>query len=184
MISNGNPCSKVSANPVLLHGRTAFSLRLFREKKGNIAPFFGYHLSDGATLWTHRHAASTRGKISDYNSRVAPTPVVDDQRVYAFFEEGDLMVLNHDGNIFWERDLRKEYGPFEGNHGLGASPALASTGLILTLDHGGQSWLICLDKQTGNLNWKTLGNHPMLGPLLLLFGQIQVNKSSSAPPGL
>ena len=105
-----------------------------------------YHLSDGATLWTHRHAASTRGEISDYKSRAAPTPEVDDQRVYAFFEEGDLMVLNHDGDIFWERDLRKEYGPFESNHGPGASPTLASTGLILTLDHGGQSWLICLDK--------------------------------------
>ena len=114
-----------------------------------------YHLSDGATLWTHRHAASTRGKISDYNSRAAPTPVVDDQRVYAFFEEGDLVVLTHDGDFLWGLDIRKEYGPFEGNHGLGASPALASTGLILTLDHGGQSWLICLDKQTGNLNWKT-----------------------------
>ena len=114
-----------------------------------------HQLSNGANLWTHRHAASTQGEISDYCSRAAPTPVADDQRVYAFFEEGDLVVLTHDGDFLWGLDIRKEYGPFEGNHGLGASPTLASSGLILTLDHEGQSWLICLDKQTGELNWKT-----------------------------
>ena len=80
---------------------------------------------------------------------------MDDQHVYAFFEEGYLIVLTHDGDVVWELDLRKEYGPFEGNHGLGASPTLASSGLILTLDHERQSWLICLDKQTGELKWKT-----------------------------
>ncbi len=114
-----------------------------------------HHLNDGKTLWTYQRQASTSSERSDYTSWAAPTPAVDDQHVYAFFEEGDLVALTHQGELVWEVDLRKTYGPFEGNHGLGSSPILTSVGLVLALDHGGQSWMLSLDKQTGALQWKT-----------------------------
>jgi outer membrane protein assembly factor BamB len=96
-----------------------------------------FQLRDGTELWTCEQDSATRSEVSDYSSWAAPTPVVDCKRVYAFFEEGDLFAITHRGEMVWKKDLRGSIGPFEGNHGLGASPILTCKGLVLSLDHEG-----------------------------------------------
>ena len=114
-----------------------------------------FQLRDGTELWTYEQDSATRSEVSDYSSWAAPTPVVDGKRVYAFFEDGDLFAITHRGEMVWKKDLRGSIGPFEGNHGLGASPILTRKGLVLSLDHEGQSFLISVDKENGNLQWQT-----------------------------
>lgn len=113
------------------------------------------NLVSGKTEWSKTFHASTKIPVSDYVSRSAPTPAVDADRVYAFFESGDLVALDHKGNELWTRSLTKDYGAFEGNHGLGSSPTLTKNAVIVLADHSGPSYLIALDKKTGKTLWKT-----------------------------
>lgn len=111
-------------------------------------------LKSGEPVWTQSFDASQQVKKSTYVSQAAPTPVVDGERVYAFFESGDVIALSHEGELIWKRSLTKDFGEFAGNHGVGASAALASSGLIVLVDHDGPSYLICLDLETGEDVWK------------------------------
>ena len=114
-----------------------------------------FDLETGNSLWEKSFPASQKVKKSRYVSYAAPTPVADENFLYAFFESGDVIALDHDGELRWTRSLTKDYGAFAGNHGLGSSPALSSTGLVVLVDHSGPSYLICLDKETGKNLWKS-----------------------------
>ncbi|OYW16720.1 MAG: pyrrolo-quinoline quinone, partial [Planctomycetales bacterium 12-60-4] len=54
-----------------------------------------FTMATGEKLWTKEFSGTQKVKVSDYVSRGAPTPVVDAERVYAFFESGDLVALSH-----------------------------------------------------------------------------------------
>lgn len=113
-----------------------------------------YRLKDGKRLWQVDHAAAVKVKDSDYVSRGAPTPVVDADGLYAFFESGDAFGFDHGGKQLWHRDLTTEYGEYKGNHGLGGSLAQAGDKLLVVIDHDGPSLLLALDKKTGANRWK------------------------------
>lgn len=108
----------------------------------------------GKTLWQKEAPSSLPAKATDYISRGAPTPVVDARGVYAFFESGDLLAFTHAGELLWSRDLAKDYGPIEGNHGLGGSPAQTDETVILLVANSGPSYLAAFDKHTGETVWK------------------------------
>lgn len=109
----------------------------------------------GKTLWTHEFAPTQKAKWSYTVSKAAPTPVVDADAVYTFFEGGDVLALSHAGKLLWSRSLVKDYGEFQGNHGLASSPTATEDALVLLVDHSGPSYLLALDKKTGKNRWKT-----------------------------
>ncbi len=113
-----------------------------------------YDLETGKERWRKTFASSEPAEVSDYISRAAPTPAVDADRVYAFFETGNLVALDHQGNLVWERSLTKEYGKFLGNHGLGSSLALTTEAVIVLVDHDGPSYLLAIDRTSGKTLWK------------------------------
>lgn len=110
-------------------------------------------LADGKPLWERTFTSSQPVESSGYVSKAAPTPAVDGERVYAFFESGDLIALDHEGATLWQRSLTTERGPMKGNHGLGASPMLSDHALIVLVDHDGPSYLLAIDKTTGKDMW-------------------------------
>ncbi len=112
-------------------------------------------LADGKIGWTKEFHSSQETKVSDYVSRSAPTPAVDADRCYAFFESGDLIATDHQGKIQWQRSLVKEYGPFLGNHGIGSSIAINDTTVYVLVAHEGPSYLLAVDKKTGQNVFKT-----------------------------
>ncbi len=114
-----------------------------------------YDLSTGKKKWVHEFASSWPVPSSNYVSRSAPTPAVDADHVYAFFESGDLIALDHAGKEQWQRSLTKEYGKYVGNHQLGSSPAITKDAVIILFDHSGPSYLLAADKSTGKNLWKT-----------------------------
>lgn len=111
-------------------------------------------VESGEVVWEKEFPTSKQEKVTDYISRAAPTPVVDADRVYAFFESGDLVALNHAGDTVWTRSLTKDYGDFKGNHGLGSSLAQTDDSIIVLVDHSGPSYLLSLEKATGAPRWK------------------------------
>lgn len=108
----------------------------------------------GKIAWTQRLPASQKIKMSEYVSRAAPTPVVTADRLFVFFESGDLLAFDHAGQQKWKRSLSTEYGEFQGNHGVGSSLALADNRLIVLVDHSGPSYLLAIDGASGETHWK------------------------------
>lgn len=113
------------------------------------------NLADAQQRWRQSLASSDPVKNSLYVSRAAPTPMVDQDRVYVYFESGDVAAFDHDGQQVWRRALSQDYGKFQNEFGLGASPVQTADRLIVLVDHQGPSYLIALSKQTGETLWKT-----------------------------
>ncbi|MBL8825569.1 MAG: PQQ-binding-like beta-propeller repeat protein [Planctomycetaceae bacterium] len=113
-----------------------------------------YDLKSGKQRWKHDLPATQKVAVSDYVTRSAPTPFVDAERVYAFFESGELVALDHTGKEVWQRHLTTEFGEFKGNHGVGSSLAASHDSLLVLVDHDGPSYLLAVDKATGRDRWK------------------------------
>ncbi len=117
-----------------------------------------YHVScldtaTGETDWVYSFDSSWPSESSTRVSRAAPTPVVDSEAVYAFFESGDLVCLGHDGKLRWSRALQRDWGEFDNRFGISASPAHSDRCLFVLVDHEGESRLAAIDKQTGREQW-------------------------------
>jgi outer membrane protein assembly factor BamB len=115
-------------------------------------------LSSGKTLWQKEFKGSQGVQSSDYVSKGAPTPALDADRLYLFFETGDLIALNHNGEVQWQRSIVQDYGPLRSNHGLGSSPVLSGDAVLLLVTHEGGSYLLAVDRKTGKNLWKR--DHP------------------------
>ena len=111
-------------------------------------------LRTGEQVWEWEKEASARAASNYMASRAAPTPLVDANGVYAFFESGDFVAINPDGSLKWCRSLTDEFGKFDNNHGLGSSPTQTAEMVIVNVEHKGPSYLLAVDKQTGETRWK------------------------------
>lgn len=138
--------------PIIFNDRV-FVTSVIGETKETCA-VTAYELETGEQAWQSTVPASQPGPSNYMNSRAAPTPVADGKGVYAFFETGNLIAINHDGEQLWKRDLAKDYGPFESNHGLGSSAAQTDELVILNIEHKGPSALLAINKQDGTTQWK------------------------------
>lgn len=94
-------------------------------------------------LWADRHNSAT------------PSPISDEQNIWAFFGTGLLVCLDAEsGEIVWKRDLVKDYGPYNITFGMGSTPRLWGDLLIVTCMTKGPSYVVAFDKQTGKEVWK------------------------------
>ena len=113
------------------------------------------NLDDGSERWRRRFDAAEALEWNDYVSKGAPTPAVDGERLYAFFDSGDLLALTHDGETVWRRDLAADYGTVGGNHGVGNSVLLTDQAVVVLLTRRTYSYLLAVDRRTGDTVWKT-----------------------------
>ncbi len=112
-------------------------------------------LDDGHVLWTKSLPTSDPVKNGTFVSRAAPTPVVDAERVYCFFESGDVVAISHSGELAWHESLSKKYGKFDNDYGLAASPVQTTERVFVLVDHFGESYLTALSKADGQEIWRT-----------------------------
>ena len=88
------------------------------------------------------------------NSHASPTPVLEAGRAYVFFGmHGAACLDTTTGKVLWKNtSLKHDHD----KNGPGSSPLLYGDLLILTCDGTEQQYLAALDKQTGELKWKTI----------------------------
>lgn len=113
-----------------------------------------FDAQSGEQLWRHDFPSTQRVEQGWYVSRAAPTPLVDSDGVYAFWETGDLIKLSHDGKVHWQRSLAKEYGESKGAHGLGGSPTQTAEAVVILVADSEVSYLLAVDKKSGENLWK------------------------------
>ncbi len=113
----------------------------------------GVDRADGRQVWSRTvceelpHAA-THGD----GSWASGSPVTDGEFVYAYFGSQGLYALHADGRPAWEKRLGRL--TIRANFGGDTSPALCGDLVILNQDHEGQSFIVALDKRTGEERWR------------------------------
>jgi outer membrane protein assembly factor BamB len=80
--------------------------------------------------------------------------VTDGELVFAWFGTGQLIALDRAGAVKWQRHLGKEIAPFDIQWGHGSSPVLYRDLVILLCDQPSASYLLAIDKRTGQNRWK------------------------------
>ena len=140
------------SSPVVFDGRVFVTSAIGGNKES--LGVHCYDLKTGKKFWSKITNNKNPQKVSNYISKAAPTPCVDKNGVYCFFETGLLMALSRDGEILWRRSLTDEYGDFQGNHGIGTSLVQSNDNLVLLIDHSSEGYLLNVDKKTGENLWK------------------------------
>jgi outer membrane protein assembly factor BamB len=116
-----------------------------------------FDLETGKVLWKHDLDAATQTESSNYISKAAPTPVVDAEGVICFFEGGNLVALNHEGQVRWQRNLVEEFGPIESRHGLAASLEQSDSHVFVWVERQAEPYVMGVQKATGREDWKVAG---------------------------
>ena len=111
--------------------------------------------ADGKRLWERRiEAEGALTPTHEKHNLATPSPVTDGTTVFAVFGTGQLLALDRNGAVVWQRHLGKEYSPFDIQWGHGSSPVLYGDTLMLLCDHPSASYLVALDTRTGKERWK------------------------------
>ena len=107
--------------------------------------------SNGEILWKTEAPRPRMERFQPANSSASPSPVTDGENVYVFFGDFGLISYRGDGSERWRLPL----GPFNNVNGHGSSPILADDRLILVCDSDTDAYLLAVDKDTGEISWRT-----------------------------
>src|SRR5215470_10477944 len=105
----------------------------------------------GKELWRREIPRANKGRLENVNGPASASPVTDGENVYAFFQDFGLIAFDAGGKEKWRTPL----GPFNIFYGYGASPILVDDKVILSVDQDLGAYLLAVDKNTGQLKWKT-----------------------------
>lgn len=112
-----------------------------------------YDLETGATLWERELLAGPpRTSIHLKSSYASETPVTDGERLYLLFGGLGIYCLDLDGQPVWDHSLEPKQTRF--GWGYAASPVLHGDRLYIVNDNEEQSYLLALDKYTGDVDWR------------------------------
>ncbi len=110
-------------------------------------------LETGETLWKKQvHQAAPKTSIHIKNSFASETPVTDGKHLFVLFGGVGIYCFDLDGNEIWMKKL----DPVKTRYGWGtaASPVLHGDRLYVINDNEEDSYLLALDKQTGEEVWR------------------------------
>jgi outer membrane protein assembly factor BamB len=108
----------------------------------------------GKVLWQQvaREEVPHEGIREGEGSFAAPSGVTDGKHVFAYFGSRGLYCYDMKGKQEWSKDLGKLRIAM--GFGEGSSPVLYKDTLIVNWDNEDGSYIIALDKNTGNTLWK------------------------------
>ena len=90
--------------------------------------------------------------IQASNTYATETPVTDGERIYAYFGMTGVFCYDFDGKQLWKKDLGS-YRMAMG-YGTASSPALDGERLFIQCDNEEKSFLVALNKKTGEELWR------------------------------
>lgn len=108
--------------------------------------------SNGKVLWEKEAPHQKLEDIHSIGSHAQCTSATDGERVVSMFGSCGLFCYAADsGEMQWQRPM----GPFNNGFGAGNSPIIAGNKVIICQDHDTDSFLMAIDKRTGETLWQT-----------------------------
>jgi len=108
---------------------------------------------DGSIAWKRIvHEGLPHDATHESGTWASASAVTDGRHVIASFGSSGLYGLTVEGELLWSQDL----GDMRilHSHGEGSSPALHGDTVVVNWDHEGGSFLVALDKRTGEQRWR------------------------------
>lgn len=109
---------------------------------------------DGKVAWqqTAKEEPPHEGVHQEFGTMASPSAVTDGEHLIASFESRGLYAYDMNGKPVWQKDLgdkrmRNEFGE-------GSTPALHKDRLFVVWDHQGESFIVALNKRTGDELWR------------------------------
>ena len=110
---------------------------------------------DGKVAWQHtaREEQPHEGTHREFGTMASPSALTDGEHLIASFESRGIYAYDMSGKLVWQKDLgdkrmRNEFGE-------GSTPALYRDKLFIVWDHQGESFIVALNKRTGEEVWRT-----------------------------
>ncbi len=110
---------------------------------------------DGKIAWqqTAKEEQPHEGTHQEFGTMASPSALTDGEHIIASFESRGLFAYDMNGKPVWQKDLgdkrmRNEFGE-------GSTPALYKDKLFIVWDHQGESFIVALNKRTGEEIWRT-----------------------------
>lgn len=153
-------------------GPTIVGSRLLQfDKEGADERVVCYDANDGSQLWHWRYPIEY-ADMYGYNSGPRCSPIVDENRVYAYGVAGDLTCLDLEtGKLVWHQQVSKKYGVVQNFFGVASTPIVYED-LLLVMVGGSPSEsqhipagqlqlvkpngtaIVALDKRTGEEKYR------------------------------
>ena len=104
----------------------------------------------GEQRWVREVETDKIQSVTGINKPASPTPVTDGTHVFVYFGSIGLLAFDFEGNLLWELKI----GPFRHHMGSGSSPILLGDRVLLNVETDGPSFLLAVDKRTGQQLWQ------------------------------
>lgn len=111
----------------------------------------GMDRETGTVQWEAPAEYEKLETIHSIGSHAQSSPCADSEYLISFFGSSGMYCYDHSGKQLWNLPM----GPFVNDFGAASSPLLVGDRIILCQDHDLDSFLICIDKHSGDILWKT-----------------------------
>ena len=107
----------------------------------------------GEILWNRVvHEAMPHQGHHRKGGYASASPVTDGTHLFSYFGSFGLYCHDFEGHLIWKKNLQTH--AIEDSLGEGSSPALSGNTLVFIVDHELQSYVVAIDKSTGEEIWR------------------------------
>jgi outer membrane protein assembly factor BamB len=136
-----------NATPVVWGDRVFVPQAIEKQNRRNLMCF---DKSTGKLVWQSGVTYAEKEPTHPTNPYCSASPVTDGQIVIASFGSAGLSAYDFAGKELWHRDLGKQHHIW----GNAASPVIYKDLCILNVGPGERTFLVALDKKTGEEKWR------------------------------
>jgi outer membrane protein assembly factor BamB len=159
------PLSGPSASTPIISGEKIFLSGSDKDNQALLA--LCIERTTGKVLWQRK--ISDGFKRDDRSNLSSPSPVTDGKTVCFFYGNGEIACFDTAGKPLWRRNIEQEYGEFAFQWTFSSSPLLFNGRLFVQVlqrdqpvhsrgNEGGESYVLCLEPETGRTLWKQVRN--------------------------
>lgn len=136
-----------NSSPIVSRGRVFLATAETGGKKRHL---YCFDRQTGGEMWVKTVEYNQPEPTHETNPACASTPVTDGERVVVWHGSPGVFCYDRNGKLLWERDL----GQVEHIWGFGSSPILHRGSVILNYGPGVKTFVVALDIETGDVQWK------------------------------
>ena len=118
--------------------------------EGKLRSLLCYNRADGKLRWAKTVRYGKPEQSHKTNPQCSSSPVCDGEHVIAWYGSAGIYCYDLEGNELWNKDL----GEFDHIWGYASSPVIYKNLVILNAGPGVRTFLIALDKKTGEQVWR------------------------------
>jgi outer membrane protein assembly factor BamB len=114
-----------------------------------------YDRGSGTELWRDDFGLGVNQRTHEKSNLAVNTPAATGDALYVAFGNADIAQYTHAGQLVWVTRYMEIFGDPKMAWGYGVSPVVLADSVVFPWDHHrGPCYLIGLDKNTGEIEWK------------------------------